>query len=89
MIVDCSGCAVRGVACGDCVVTVLLGYPEFDESTQTPRSGAVARMSLEQDERVALAVLADAELVPPLRLVEAAGETQTAWSLSVRDAGVA
>jgi hypothetical protein len=53
MIIDCDGCAVRGDACGDCVVAVLLGAP--------PEIGA--------DEQRALGVLADAGLVPPLRLV--------------------
>ncbi|MGH3802595.1 MAG: hypothetical protein ACRDTD_21215 [Pseudonocardiaceae bacterium] len=27
MIVDCDRCAVRGNACQDCVITVLLGAP--------------------------------------------------------------
>lgn len=89
MIVDCSECAVRGVACGDCVVTVLLGYPGCEEATQTVRSDVVARMSIEQDERVAMEVLAEAGMVPRLRLVPAAGSTQTGRSLSVRDHGVA
>jgi hypothetical protein len=53
MIIDCDGCAVRGDACGDCVVAVLLGAP--------PEIGA--------DEERALGVLAEAGLVPPLRLV--------------------
>lgn len=56
MIVDCDGCAVRNVACGDCVVTVLLGGPpgvhEVDDA-----------------ERAALEALADSGLVPRLRLV--------------------
>ena len=54
MIIDCDGCAVRGDACGDCVVAVLLGAPP----------------DLQADEQQALGVLADAGLVPPLRLVE-------------------
>ena len=60
MLVDCDRCDVRGAACGDCVVTVLLGPPpglfEIDSAEQT-----------------ALAVLADAGLVPPLRLVPGEG----------------
>jgi hypothetical protein len=52
MIVDCEGCVMRDLACGDCVVTFLLGPPE--------RLGAA--------EQVALAALADGGLVPPLRL---------------------
>ena len=27
MIIDCDSCEVRGLACGDCVVTALLGAP--------------------------------------------------------------
>ena len=53
MLIDCDGCAVRDLACGDCVVTVLLGPP-----------GAV-----EVEEARALDVLADSGLVPRLQLV--------------------
>jgi hypothetical protein len=56
MIIDCDRCEVRGVACGDCVVTVLLGAPP---------DGVV----LDHAERVAIGVLAEAGMVPPLRLV--------------------
>ena len=56
MIIDCDGCAVRGDACGDCVVAVLLGAP--------PEIGA--------EEERAIGVLAEAGLVPPLRLVSGA-----------------
>lgn len=54
MIIDCDSCEVRGLACGDCVVSALLGAPpaEFDEG-----------------ESAALEALADSGLVPPLRLV--------------------
>jgi hypothetical protein len=56
MRVDCDTCTVRGRACSNCVVTVLLGAPplgvEWDET-----------------ERAALEVLAESGLVPPLRLV--------------------
>jgi len=58
VVVDCDGCAVRGLACDDCVVTVLLGpMPE--------------RPQWDSDELSALDALAGAGLVPPLRLVEA------------------
>jgi hypothetical protein len=54
--IDCDGCEARGLACGDCVITVLLGAPpegaDFDEV-----------------ERRAIEALADAGLIPPLRLV--------------------
>ena len=55
LLVDCDDCAVRGPACPDCVVTVLLGPPQ-------PRE-------LDSDELSALDTLAEAGLVPPLRLV--------------------
>ncbi|MEJ7628761.1 MAG: hypothetical protein WKF54_04145 [Nocardioidaceae bacterium] len=57
VLVDCDTCSVRGLGCGDCVVTVLLGGPP---------SGVV----LNEEERRALEVLAAAGLVPPLRLVQ-------------------
>lgn len=57
MIVDCDRCEVRGDACGDCVITVLLGSPP----------GGV---ELDLTERRALDNLADAGLVPGLQLVQ-------------------
>jgi len=54
MIVDCDGCVMRDVACGDCVVTVLLG----------PMNGSIA------EHKDAFDVLASAGLTPPLRLVQ-------------------
>lgn len=56
MLIDCDGCAMRDLACGDCVVTVLLGSPP----------GA---LEVDDGERQALDVLADSGLVPRLRLV--------------------
>jgi hypothetical protein len=53
--IDCDTCVVRGLACHDCVVTVLLGPPP--------------ELSFDDEERAALDVLAGAGLVPPLRLV--------------------
>lgn len=53
--VDCDSCSARGPACGDCVVSVLLGMPG-------PRE-------LDTDEQQALSALAGSGLVPPLRLV--------------------
>lgn len=58
MHIDCDHCAVRGPACGGCVVTVLLG--------STPEG-----VEWDETERAALGVLADSGLVPPLRLVPA------------------
>ena len=56
MLIDCDGCAVRDLACGDCVVTVLLGAPP----------GGV---EVDEGERRALDALADSGLVPRLQLV--------------------
>lgn len=58
LLIDCDTCQVRGIGCSDCVVTVLLGGP--------PQG-----VSLNDEERRAVEVLAAAGLVPPLRLVEA------------------
>ncbi len=71
VIVDCNECVVRGAACTDCVVTVLLGLPGV--GGRTPQSDGVGArgISLEQDERDAMEVLADVGLVPRLRLVTA------------------
>src|SRR5436190_11442771 len=55
VVIDCDTCAVRGPACDDCVVTVLLGPP--------PETG------FGSEEERALAVLADSGLVPRLRMV--------------------
>jgi hypothetical protein len=56
MLIDCDTCVARDVACDDCVMTVLLGMPR-------------APVDLDDDERAAIGSLADAGLVPPLRLV--------------------
>jgi hypothetical protein len=56
MRIDCDTCVVRGLACHDCVVTVLLGPPP--------------ELTIDDDERRALDVLAEGGLVPPLRLVQ-------------------
>lgn len=62
MIIDCGSCAVAGPACGDCVVTVLLGMPGAPAAPEVPDTHAPA-----------LAVLAESGLVPPLRLVRGDG----------------
>lgn len=58
MIVDCEGCRMRDLACGECVVSFLLGTTDD---------------RLDAAERQALGVLAESGLVPPLRLVSEAG----------------
>ena len=57
MIIDCDGCVMRDIACGDCVVSVLLGPP------------GASGDGFDAQERAALGVLADSGLVPPLRLL--------------------
>jgi hypothetical protein len=56
MLIDCDTCIARGAACRDCVITVLLDGPP-------------ARVDLDEDERAAMGSLAQAGLLPPLRLV--------------------
>jgi hypothetical protein len=56
VLIDCDTCAVRDVACGDCVMTVLL----------RPDRNAV---ELDGAEQTALDALAGGGLLPPLRLV--------------------
>jgi hypothetical protein len=53
--IDCDTCEVRGLACHDCVVTVLLGPPP--------------ELAFDDEEQRALEVLAQSGLVPPLRMV--------------------
>lgn len=61
MIVDCDRCEVRGAACGECVITVLLGAP--------PEG-----IELDGPDRTALDTLAAAGMVPRLQLVDRSGE---------------
>jgi hypothetical protein len=56
LVVDCDRCVVRGISCHDCVVTVLLGAPPA--------------VVWDADERHAVDALAEAGMVPRLRLVE-------------------
>lgn len=53
VIIDCDSCEARGLACSDCVVSVLLGPPT----------------RLDGDQREAIEALSEAGMVPPLRLV--------------------
>jgi hypothetical protein len=56
MLIDCDSCQVRGAACAGCVVSVMLGSPPDG-------------VELDAVERRALDVLADAGMVPRLRLI--------------------
>jgi hypothetical protein len=71
VIIDCESCAVRDLACGDCVIGVLLGAPGSREPASAGAdvpSGA-PKVQLDAPERRALDVLAEQGLVPKLRLV--------------------
>lgn len=57
MLIDCDTCRARGPACGDCMVTAMLG--------RTPEDV----LELNTTEQQALSALAASGLVPPLRLV--------------------
>lgn len=63
LIIDCDRCAVRPKACSDCVVSVLLGEP--------------GQLEWDADERRAITALADAGMVPRLRLVSVNPPTVT------------
>jgi hypothetical protein len=56
VLIDCNACGARGVACDDCVVSVVLDAPA--EGVQ-----------VDEVERRALEALAGGGLVPRLRLV--------------------
>lgn len=56
MLIDCDTCEVRGLACGDCVVTALLDSPPSVE--------------IDEGEHRALQTLADNGMIAPLRLVD-------------------
>lgn len=56
--IDCGSCAVRGPACGDCMVTALLGAEH-------------EVVEFCSDEVTALRAMTSEGLLPPLRLVRA------------------
>ncbi len=72
MIIDCDSCQVRGDACRDCVVSVLLGPP--------------AELELDEVEQAAVNALADGGLIPPLRLVPLITEGELNETLGKRQA---
>ncbi|HEY3737281.1 MAG TPA: hypothetical protein VGL26_07530 [Jatrophihabitans sp.] len=76
MLIDCESCPMRDVACRDCVVTVFLDAPRLRP------------VELDGVEQIALARLAEAGLVPPLRGTEsprvvAVGEHERDGSSSI------
>ena len=68
MLIDCDTCLAKDIACEDCVVTVLFGEGLLSDRV----------LDLDQDEAEALAALADAGLVPQLRLVPPSTATTVA-----------
>ena len=68
MTIDCGRCEMRGIGCRDCAVAVI-------ESRNV--TGYLGDAELR-----ALRVLADAGLVPPLRLTPIGGGART-WTSSV------
>jgi len=73
MLIDCDTCQVRGDACRDCVVSVLLGPP--------------AELELDDVERAAVNALAEGGLIPTLRLVPLVTEGELKETLGKRQAG--
>jgi hypothetical protein len=76
MIIDCDTCTVRGLACQDCVITVLLSNPmprhtHVDDEVAHAHgdSSCALPVDLDADEQSAVRALASVGLVPPLRLV--------------------
>lgn len=59
MIIDCDSCVMRDIACGDCVVSVLLDIK--------PAPGKNAELS--NADKAAINNLSSVGLVPPLRFV--------------------
>ena len=55
MLIDCDDCAVRGLLCGDCVMTVRRGAPGVSE--------------VDPGEQLALRALAEGGLLPRLQMV--------------------
>ncbi|MDQ0379883.1 hypothetical protein [Amycolatopsis thermophila] len=54
VIIDCNRCALRGRACGECVLSAVVDAPPVVE--------------LDHEELTAVELLADAGLVPPIRM---------------------
>jgi hypothetical protein len=59
MIIDCDSCVMRQIACGDCVVSVLLDIK--------PAPGKNAELS--NADKAAINNLSSVGLVPPLRFM--------------------
>ena len=68
MTIDCGRCEMRGIGCGDCAVAVI-----ESQNVTGCLTGELVR---------ALRVLADAGLVPPLRLSPASTGAPT-WTSAI------
>jgi hypothetical protein len=66
MIIDCDRCTARGPACADCAVTFITG--DFHVGG---RAGVAGHASLDAADLRALAALANAGMIPPLRYAPA------------------
>lgn len=66
MVIDCDRCVIRGAVCADCLVTVL-----EPRNAAGVSDGGLAE--LDAAELRALRVLAEAGMVPPLRLSSQGG----------------
>lgn len=67
MLIDCTTCVARDIACGDCVISVLLASPPPVRAADPGEPND--SVELDDGARYALGNLAEAGLVPPLRLV--------------------
>ena len=75
MKIDCDSCAVKDIACGDCVVNLFLSLPAVtvDHDAKVNVSDEVdlnSRDDLTDAETHALEVMAQSGLIPHLRLVD-------------------
>jgi hypothetical protein len=75
MLIDCETCLAKDIACDDCVISVIFKEGFVDEGP----------LDLDHDEADALSTLAEAGLVPQLRLVPRPPQTATVepWKDSV------
>ena len=78
MVIDCGRCVMRGAGCQDCVVAVL--SPARVTGFPVPQ----APDYLDEAEVRALGVLADAGMVPPLRLSLSRSRVQPGPGSSLR-----
>ena len=67
MLIDCDSCLAKDIACDDCVISVIFKEGLVDEGP----------LNLDEDEADALSTLADAGLVPQLRLIPGAVRAAT------------